>query len=96
METITADQKITSENIDALVAKEVEARLELIEESEYDQMLDDCYESYQMGDMEFYPSDILKSCDPTAYRCGMADYTDSEYERVEDDVRGELEALLDD
>ena len=40
METITETQKVTSDNIESLIDKEVEARLDLIEESEYDDMRD--------------------------------------------------------
>lgn len=35
--------------------------------------LDDCHEEY----MGFCASDILKNCDPIAYRCGLLDYVDS-------------------
>jgi len=27
--------------------------------------------------MEFYPSQILKNCDPIAYRIGLSEYEDS-------------------
>lgn len=43
-------------------------------ESEFDESLDDCHETYKLGSMTFYPSDILKSCDPIAYRCSKLDY----------------------
>jgi len=36
----------------------------------YNQSLDDCNERY----MGFYPSDILKSCDPIAYELGFQDF----------------------
>ena len=48
-------------------------------ESEYDEMLDDCYPTVEVAGMTFYPSDVLKSCDPIAYRCGKSDY-ESEYD----------------
>ena len=44
----------------------------------YEEMLDDCYEHFSMGEMTFYPSDILKSCDPIAYRVGFNDFFDDE------------------
>ena len=44
----------------------------------YDDMLDECYEPYNLNGMEFMPSTILKECDPIAYRVGLADYIDSE------------------
>jgi len=40
---------------------------------QYDQMLDDLYGEF----MGYLPSDILKSVDPIAYRCGLVDYVDS-------------------
>ena len=43
-------------------------------EDEYDEMLDDCHETYNLGGMTFYPSDILKSCDPIAYRISKSVY----------------------
>lgn len=65
-------------------------------ESEFDEMLDDCHETYNLGGMTFYPSDILKSCDPIAYRCGKSDY-ESEYDLDDceeyNDLKGELEIL---
>ena len=43
-------------------------------ENEFDEFLDDCNETYNIGNMTFYPSDILKYCDPIAYRCSKSDY----------------------
>ena len=46
--------------------------------------------------MEFYPSDILKSCDPVAYRCGKNDYESNfDLDDCEEynDLQDELEAL---
>ena len=48
-------------------------------EEEFNESLDDCHEAYNLGGMEFYPSDILKSCDPVAYRCAKSDY-ESDYD----------------
>ena len=44
---------------------------------DYDAYLNDCYGVVSVGYSEFYPADILKNCDPIAYRCGFADYVDS-------------------
>lgn len=65
-------------------------------ESDFDEMLDDCHETYNLGGMTFYPSDILKSCDPIAYRCSKSDY-ESNYD-LDDceeytDLKDELESL---
>jgi len=43
----------------------------------YDEMLDQCYEPYNMSGMIYMPSDILKECDPIAYRVGFSDYVDT-------------------
>lgn len=43
-------------------------------ENEFDEFLDDCYGAYSLGGLTYYPSDILKSCDPIAYRCAKSDY----------------------
>ena len=65
-------------------------------ESEFDEVLDDCHETYDLGGMTFYPSDILKSCDPIAYRYGKSDY-ESEYDLDDceeyNDLKDELESL---
>ena len=42
-------------------------------EAEFDEYLDEDGEQHtSVG--SFYPSDILKSCDPVAYRCAKSDY----------------------
>ena len=66
-----------------------------ISESDFDEFLDDDGLVTVCG-MEFYPSDILKSCDPIAYRCAKSDY-ESNYD-LDDvteyaDLKEELEAL---
>ena len=42
----------------------------------YDDMLDDTISAVRVGDSTFYPSTILKKCDPGAYRTGFSDYAD--------------------
>lgn len=49
---------------------------EYLEES-FDVALDDLYGSFKIGNMTFFASDILKSCDPIAYRCELLDYEDA-------------------
>jgi hypothetical protein len=85
--------KVTEENLDELVEKEVEEQLEQIDESEYDESLDGEGEVSVLG-MTFYPSDIIKNCDPVAYRIGFTEYQDFRREDIEADVREELEALI--
>lgn len=40
----------------------------------FDEMLNEIYSPFAMGDLTFYPADILAECDPIAYRCAVADY----------------------
>lgn len=42
----------------------------------YDALIDECYPMVKIGYSEFYPSEVLKECDPIAYRIGFADYVD--------------------
>lgn len=37
------------------------------------QSLDECYKPYKIGNLTFYPSQVLKECDPTAFRCMVSD-----------------------
>jgi len=41
---------------------------------DFDQMLDECYDRVKIGDIEFFPSQILYDCDPIAYRVYLSDY----------------------
>ena len=45
-------------------------------EPDYDEVLDSEGEINVNG-LSFYPSDIIKNCDPIAYRCGKVDYDSS-------------------
>lgn len=47
-----------------------------------DDMIDECYEEVKIGLMTFYPSQILKNCDPIAYSMIGDDFVD---QRLEDD-----------
>ena len=65
-------------------------------ESEFDEFLDDIEGSIPVAGMEFFPSDILKSCDPVAYRCAKNDYeADYDLDNCEEysDLKDELESL---
>lgn len=44
---------------------------------QFDEMLDECYEVVKIGYLTFYPSQILKECDPIAYQIGVQEYIDS-------------------
>ena len=58
----------------AIAQKEVNCFEYEATESEFDEFLDDCYPTVELFGMTFYPSDVLKSCDPIAYRCSKSDY----------------------
>jgi hypothetical protein len=64
----------------------------------FDEMLDDCYENVMIAGLEYTTSQALKAVDPTAYRCGKADYIASRDDLIELDdgtlvYTDELEAL---
>lgn len=42
----------------------------------FDEMLDECYEPFKMGELTYYASDILRHCDPIAYRIGVSEHED--------------------
>jgi hypothetical protein len=46
-------------------------------EEQFDEMLDDVYEPITIGFGKYYASDILKNCDPIAYRIGVSEFEDS-------------------
>lgn len=61
-------------------------------EEEYDEMLDS-FGMVTICGMEYYPSNVLKSVDSVAYRCGHTDFNDSlltdinqEIDDVEEDI----------
>ena len=67
-----------------------------ISDGEFDEFLDDVEEVVTVCGIEFYPSDILKSCDPIAYRIAKSDYESNiELDDVTEytDLKEELEAL---
>jgi len=86
-------EKVTDKNLEELIEKEVEEQIDAIDEDEYNESLDDMGE-ISVGNLTFYPSDILKNCDPTAYDIGFTEYQDYRREDIEADVREELEALV--
>ena len=47
-------------------------------EDMFDEMLDEAYPVVKIGELTFYPSQILKQCDPIAYRIGVSEYEDME------------------
>ena len=43
-------------------------------ESDFDEYLDEIESEVTVCGMTYNPSDVLKSCDPVAYRCAKSDY----------------------
>ena len=95
---------MTSEEIKKLIEqKKLDlARFEYPEEEAerlFDESLDECYPEM----FGLLPSRILSECDPTQYRCGLADFTDGldvtecdEYKELEaeiEELEEELEAV---
>ena len=90
-------EKVTSENIEDLISNEVEEQLEALDEEGFDQWLDEIGEPCKVGTLEYSQSRVLKECDPTAYRvCFTDDYCESMRENIEQEVRDEFEAKLED
>jgi len=50
----------------------------------FDEMLDESYPVVTIGQLTFYPSQILKDCDPIAYNESLLDFQDSISEVDED------------
>lgn len=49
----------------------------------YDDILDEVHEDMVIGYLTFSASQVLKKCDPIAYRCGFNDFESSQ---IEDEV----------
>jgi len=52
--------------------------------STYDDMLDEVYGAVDVSGLSYYTSHVLSEIDPTAYRCGFADWCSTEYEEHTD------------
>ena len=76
--------------------KEIDSFEHEVSEADFDEFLDDIEEAITVCGMTFYPSDVLKSCDPIAYRCAKSDYESNyDLDEVEEyqDLKQELEEL---
>ena len=93
----TVESKISNlENVIGQKQNEVDNFEYECSESDFDEMLDECHETYNIGYMTFYPSDVLKSCDPIAYRICKSDYESNfDLDDCKDytDLQDELESL---
>lgn len=43
----------------------------------FEELLDECYEELKVGCCTFSPSQVMKDCDPTAFRIGVSENLDS-------------------
>lgn len=77
------EEEITEEEFN----KQLEGCIAEYIDNNYDDLLDEDNEEYQIGYLTFSASDVLKNCDPVAYRCGKNDYESSLLE----DAQYELE-----
>ena len=57
---------------------ETEELLEWEAEQRYEDFLDELYGEIETAGMTFWTGRALKELDPTAFRCGMLDWADSE------------------
>jgi hypothetical protein len=53
-------------------------------EEMFDEWLDDVYPTYAIAGITLYPSQILKTCDPIAYRIALSEIDFDEEEEDED------------
>jgi hypothetical protein len=51
----------------------------------FDEMLNNVYPEYSMGWITFTPAQILKECDPVAYRIALSEFDDFFIEGEEDE-----------
>lgn len=76
--------KTTDQTIENLIAH-ITAECTVVDvDSQYDEMLDECYSFEKVGGIfaHMLPSRVLRECDEVAYRCGKNDWLDSERERL--------------
>lgn len=55
-------------------------------EAHYDDFLDMSYRDVKIGTCTFTASQILKKCDPIAYRCGINDYVDADFKAAQNEL----------
>ena len=61
---------------------------------QFDECLDEAG-SIAVAGCTFYPSQILKECDPVTYRCGLNDYADSMFNKEETEEYQALQEEID-
>ena len=97
IESIEAQIGEVENKIEAL-QNEIDSFEYSISDNDFDEYLD-CEGEQHTSVGSFYPSDILKSCDPVAYRCAKSDYESNfDLDDCEEytDLKDELESLEND
>jgi hypothetical protein len=75
----------------------LEENFEIVTEDEQEDLFNECLDcegEISVVGSSFYPSDILKNCDPTAYRCRLIDFLYYDFDEFEGDLykKEDLEA----
>ena len=88
---------LSLDEAETFIDTEVEEQLENLSHDDFDDWLDELGEPCKVGTLEYSQSQVLKQCDPIAYRvCFSDDYCESMRDEIEDQgrdlVRAELEA----
>ena len=63
-------------------------------QDQFDECLDEAG-SIKVAGCTFYPSQILKACDPIAYRCGLNDFADTEFDKESTEEYQSLQEEID-
>ena len=83
---------ITQEKFDDLVSDKVEEILESDEfKKGFDDGLDEIGEPCKVGNLEYSQSQVLKNCDPSAYRVRLHDHQEEERVQITHEIREVLE-----
>ena len=45
-------------------------------EDDYEELLNECYETVKIGSLEYEPGTVLKAVDPIAFECGRSEEVD--------------------
>ncbi len=53
-----------------------------IDMNSYDEMLDDCYREFKVGNITYLTSQVFATIDPIAYDCGFDEYVDNIYGEI--------------
>ena len=77
------EEEITEEEFN----KQLEGCITEYVDNNYDDLINEDNEEYQIGYLTFPASEILKKCDPIAYNCGFSDYES----KILEDAQYELE-----